>query len=309
MADIFLSYASGNSVIAKRLSERLESIGWSVWWDREIPAGQTWRDVIAQSRASMRCMVVLWSKESIDSDWVKEEAEAGHALRKLVPVLIDDVKPPMGFRAIQAANLVGWDGSKEFLGFTNLIDALETHLGKPVESAADRSAAILEYNPPLHRQHGLPNRFDFSKLFQIANRLPWWSYATATVLSTMLIAASIGQQDRGPGKISPVSLPVKSLDAGEMQPSSPLTIRGPMHTPPAEAKSLELAPMPAKNNSQDLSLEKKPAKKIDSTRSKYTPIPSTTPIAYRCSEILARAQLGEPLSDTDWDALRKECPS
>jgi len=68
MADIFLSYARENYEIAKRLSERLENIGWSVWWDWEVPAGQTWRDMIEQSRASMRCMVVLWSMDSIDSD-------------------------------------------------------------------------------------------------------------------------------------------------------------------------------------------------------------------------------------------------
>ena len=309
MADIFLSYARENSEIAERLSERLENRGWSVWWDREIPAGQTWRDMIEQSLASMRCMVVLWSKESIDSDWVKEEAEEGKAQRKLVPALIDEVKPPMGFRAIQTANLIGWDGSQDFPGFCHLIDALEAQLGKPVNNPAGEPATAIEANAPRGRQHSSQDRFDISKLWQIANRLPWWFYATATVLVTMLIAGSIERQDRGPGKNSPASLPVKALDAGEMRPSAALTLRGPTMTPPAEAQSPEYSPPPAINIAPEPSLDKKPANKIDATRPRNAAIPTTAPIAYRCSEILARAQLGEALSDSDRDALRKECPS
>lgn len=61
----------------------------------------------------MRCMVVLWSSNSIVRDWVKEEAEEARIVQKLVPVLIEPVKPPVGFRAIQAADLIDWDGSSE----------------------------------------------------------------------------------------------------------------------------------------------------------------------------------------------------
>jgi len=309
MADIFLSYAREDSEIAKRLSERLESIGWSVWWDREIPAGQTWRDVIEQSLATMGCMVVLWSKESIHSDWVKEEAEEGQAQRKLVPALIDNVKPPMGFRAIQAADLIGWDGSQDFLGFKNLIDALAHHLGKPVKAPTEQPASTSEGLTSRQRQDHWQARFDIAKLFQFANKLPWWSYASATVLVTMLIAAAIGRDDRHRPRPAAMALPVKNLNAGEMQPSSPLTIRGPSPIAPPQMKSPEAAPTPAIGNSRDLTGETKPAKKIESTRNKHTAIPTTAPTNYRCSEILARAQLGEPLSDADRDALRKDCPS
>lgn len=56
-------------------------------------------------------MVVLWSKESVKSKWVETEASEGERRGILVPVLIDDVLPPLAFRMIETAKLIDWDGS------------------------------------------------------------------------------------------------------------------------------------------------------------------------------------------------------
>ena len=114
MADIFLSYTEKDREQARRLAATLESVGWTVWWDRRIPAGETWRNVLQQALQDMRCMVVLWSAKSIESEWVCEEATEGRRLDRLVPVLIEQVRPPAGFREIQAADLTGWDGHGGF---------------------------------------------------------------------------------------------------------------------------------------------------------------------------------------------------
>ncbi|MGZ9020763.1 MAG: toll/interleukin-1 receptor domain-containing protein, partial [Rhodoplanes sp.] len=45
MPDIFLSYAREDVSVAQRLARALEDEGWSVWWDRHIPAGQTFDEV------------------------------------------------------------------------------------------------------------------------------------------------------------------------------------------------------------------------------------------------------------------------
>ena len=66
MADIFLSYANEDRAVALKLSQLLESVGWTVWWDRRIPAGRTWRSVLEEALNEMRCMVVLWSKHSVE---------------------------------------------------------------------------------------------------------------------------------------------------------------------------------------------------------------------------------------------------
>ena len=275
MADIFLSYARENSEVAKRLSESLENIGWSVWWDWQVPPGQTWSGMIEQSLTSMRCMVVLWSTDSIDSEWVKEIAGKGRAQCKLIAALIDDVKPPIGFPAIQPANLIGWDGTQDFPGFGNLIDALEAQLGKPVKNPDAAPATASEINAPPGEQSSSLALLDSTKLRQLANRLSWHFCAKATVLVIILVAASSQRQVRDAGTTAPAALPVTFLDAGEMRPSPPLTIRGPST-----------------------------AKRREARRSQ-----TTAPSAYGCSEILARAQLGEPLTNADREALRKDCPS
>jgi len=136
MADIFLSYAKEDRDVARRLSRLLVKAGWTVWWDRRIPAGRTWRRMLETALRDMRCMVVLWSSHSIESDWVKEEAEEGRMRRKLLPVLIETVNPPVGFRTIQAADLIDWDGVSESLGTRQLIADIELLIGKPARPGA-----------------------------------------------------------------------------------------------------------------------------------------------------------------------------
>ena len=137
MADIFISYANEDRERAGQLAALLESAGWSVWWDRRIPAGRTWRTVLEEALGDSRCMVVLWSNHSVTSPWVAEEAEEARRLNKtLVPVMINAVEPPIGFRAIQAADLVRWDGSPEDAGARQLIADLKS-LVKPQERQKD----------------------------------------------------------------------------------------------------------------------------------------------------------------------------
>ena len=73
--DIFLSYASEDRPKAKVLAYALEQQGWSVWWDRVIPAGKKFADVIDEEIANARSVVVAWSRISVTKDWVLEEAD------------------------------------------------------------------------------------------------------------------------------------------------------------------------------------------------------------------------------------------
>jgi hypothetical protein len=77
MADIFLSYANVDRERIRPLVKKLEEHGWSVWWDRKIPPGKTWRQVIQRAIDDAKCVVVVWSQQSIQSDWVITEAEEG----------------------------------------------------------------------------------------------------------------------------------------------------------------------------------------------------------------------------------------
>jgi hypothetical protein len=110
VSDIFLSYASPDRERARVLAAALEGRGWSVFWDREIPAGVTWREHIGGALKEARCLVVAWSAAAIASRWVIEEAEEGAQRGILIPVLLEPVLPPLGLRSIQALDLSQWTG-------------------------------------------------------------------------------------------------------------------------------------------------------------------------------------------------------
>jgi len=90
----------------------LESAGFSVWWDRQIQAGVTYDRVIEASIAEAKCVVVVWSATSVESEYVRSEVEEAAGRNILIPVLIDDVKPPLAHRRRQAVSLVGWHGNR-----------------------------------------------------------------------------------------------------------------------------------------------------------------------------------------------------
>ena len=46
MADIFLSYSQKDFEQAAHLARCLEGEGWTVFWDRDIPPGKVWSDVL-----------------------------------------------------------------------------------------------------------------------------------------------------------------------------------------------------------------------------------------------------------------------
>jgi hypothetical protein len=56
-----------------------------------------------------KCVVVAWSDTSVASDWVRDEAEKGKAANKLIPIFLDTVEQPLGFRQLHALNFVGWN--------------------------------------------------------------------------------------------------------------------------------------------------------------------------------------------------------
>lgn len=131
MNDIFISYDSADRATAEKFAEALESLGWSVWWDREIPLGKAFDQVIEEELNAARCVIVLWSKEAVRSRWVKTEASAAADRECLIPVLIEDIAIPFEFKRIQTAMLMNWQGDAADAEFSPLIQAVRQLLGQP----------------------------------------------------------------------------------------------------------------------------------------------------------------------------------
>jgi TIR domain len=136
VSDVFLSYASKDRPTAERLAEALQSRGWSVWWDRQVPTGQPFDGAIENALGQARCVIVLWSAASILSDWVKVEASDGRARRMLLPVLIEDVSPPLEFRRLQAIRLLDWQGTSDHPRLDQLMRDVARMLDQPAPPPA-----------------------------------------------------------------------------------------------------------------------------------------------------------------------------
>ena len=140
MNDIFISYDSADRAVAQKFADALEARGWSVWWDREIPLGKSFDQVIEEELNAARCVIVLWSKESVSSRWVKTEAAAAADRDCLLPVLIEDIAIPFEFKRIQTAMLMNWSGDDLDPEFNRLVQAVEQLAKEPARSIPSRAA-------------------------------------------------------------------------------------------------------------------------------------------------------------------------
>jgi len=161
MSDIFLSYARGDRERVRPLAEALAKEGWSVFWDRIIPVGKTWPEVLDAELAATRSLVVVWSWNSITSQWVREEADEGLYLKlPLFPVLLDAMRPPLGFRGLQAADLSAWDGTVTSPLFLSLVRDIRNSLGKPgkPEALEPKATQSVEATPRVAKIKSPPRK-------------------------------------------------------------------------------------------------------------------------------------------------------
>jgi len=129
VSDIFLSYDSRDLEQIKPLAAALSAQGWTVFYDRTTPPGKTWRQFIGKEIDECHCMIVAWSNYSLSSHWVCEEADDGLKRQILVPLFLEQVTPPWGFRSIQAADIVDWQGDKNAPGFLALCRTITELIG------------------------------------------------------------------------------------------------------------------------------------------------------------------------------------
>jgi len=167
MSDIFISYAREDRARAERLAHAFEELGWSTFWDNRIAPGSEWEVHIAEKLEEARCIVVLWSAASVNSHWVRDEAGEGRDRKILIPVLIESsVRPPMGFRQIQTADLSEWSGNEPPPPvWQDLISEVEKRLGAP--SAPDKALPTLIPSRQETSENGHPKKSAEQQIFEL----------------------------------------------------------------------------------------------------------------------------------------------
>jgi TolB-like protein len=128
MAQVFLSYAREDRLCAERLARILEAAGHHVWWDRRLDGGEEFSAEIEIALDRADVVLVAWSKDSVKSRWVRDEAAAGGDSGRLMPVSIDGSRPPMGFRQFHTIDLTGWKDAKRDKRTAELLRSLDRRL-------------------------------------------------------------------------------------------------------------------------------------------------------------------------------------
>jgi len=114
MAKLFLSYSRKDESKARRFTEWLEREGHDVWRDEEdIGGGSSFSLEIEKALKECDAVLVLWSADSVQSAWVRDEAGYGRDAGKLLPFSLDGTQAPLGFRQFQSISLARWKGHRD----------------------------------------------------------------------------------------------------------------------------------------------------------------------------------------------------
>ena len=144
VTDVFISYSSLDRKIATSFVNALEAYGLVVWWDQHIEAGARWSGEIEAKLKCSRCVVVLWSQNSVGSLYVREEARSGLERDVLVPIRLNNCSLPFGFGEVQTADLGAWDGVRHDPALQRVIARMQRILpeNNPIPTPEERGVVL-----------------------------------------------------------------------------------------------------------------------------------------------------------------------
>jgi len=138
--DIFLSYNREDQARAKVFAEALIAQGFDVWWDVGLRTGEAYDQVTEKALREAKAVVVLWSKKSVESRWVRAEATLADRNKTLVPCMIEPCERPIMFELTQTAELSHWQGKATDRVWTAFLDDVKRFVGREVSRSAERMA-------------------------------------------------------------------------------------------------------------------------------------------------------------------------
>jgi hypothetical protein len=100
---IFISHATEDDSFVSQLREKLHARMFRTWVDHfDIPIGESWVDVIEGALAQSLLLLLVISKDSLNSHFVRKEWSVFLAEnRRIIPIKVDDCETPMILRDLQ----------------------------------------------------------------------------------------------------------------------------------------------------------------------------------------------------------------
>lgn len=131
-SDVFISYAREDKPLVDLIRSSLEALNLRVWVDAQLKAGSVFGEEINREVSAAKCVLVLWSPRSIDSIWVRSEAQSGLEKGVLVAAGVGDFGTlPVPFNAIHAVDLGHWNGGSLDKKWLGLLREIGEKLGRP----------------------------------------------------------------------------------------------------------------------------------------------------------------------------------
>ncbi len=130
MADVFVSYARSDKARVAPLVAAIEAQGWSVWWDPGIDPGQEFDRQIAAELKAAAAVLVVWTRSSVESRWVRGEAREGADRGILVPVRFEAASLPIDVRALHTTDFDDWGENPDSPQAQEVLRALGTIIGR-----------------------------------------------------------------------------------------------------------------------------------------------------------------------------------
>jgi len=134
-ANVFVSYARKDIEAAQRIVQALEDEGYTVWWDNRLVIGQQYDQEIDNQLQAASCVIALWSHQSVQSQWVRNECARAKSRGTLMPLLIESATLPLEFLHTQCGNLVDWNGDRRHPSFRRIADAISARISAPPNSS------------------------------------------------------------------------------------------------------------------------------------------------------------------------------
>jgi TolB-like protein len=149
MPDVFLSYTRDDQAVARRFAEGFARAGFSVWWDQALSPGDDYDAVTEQALLQARAVVVLWSRKSAASRWVRAEATMAQRNKTLMPVCIEACNRPIMFELVQTADLSQWQGDDSDPSWMTYLAALRHVAAKDGTAVAAASPTTAVHEAPV----------------------------------------------------------------------------------------------------------------------------------------------------------------
>lgn len=148
MTDIFISYSRSDQAWVAKLAKAFGELGYDVWWDTQLLAGEDFAHIIPVELEKAHCVVVVWSKMSVTRKWVRSEATRADNRGVLVPVRCEAAEIPMPFDLLHTEDMRGWNGKPEHPAFQKLLQAVSRYCPLPELSSDNGVLPPIKESPP-----------------------------------------------------------------------------------------------------------------------------------------------------------------